>query len=109
MKPLLRQRPYLFRVSDLMRRTFFNVILTEVFMSTASYELDSWCEEFGTCCDNEDGLIANTACCTCGGGNDYLERCIDNPTFIDCNNWKCSDFYNDWAWFNDVSNSFECE
>ena len=82
---------------------FFYGFLTEILSSTGSYELNNWCEEFGTCCDNEDGLIANTACCACGGGYDYLERCVDNPTFIDCNSWKCSDFYNDWAWYNDVS------
>ncbi len=43
---------------------------------------------------DEDGLIAQLACCTCGGGivdgYTYLERCEDYRGFYDCHDDPCS-------------------
>ena len=49
------------------------------------------CEAYGNCCEN-DGHTAQTACCVCGGGEDFLDTCEDVADFTDCGGDTC-DFY----------------
>ena len=41
----------------------------------------------------------NIKCCICGGGYNYLESCIDDNLFRDCNGYTCEDY--SAYWFND--------
>uniref|UniRef100_A0A7S2L987 Uncharacterized protein n=1 Tax=Leptocylindrus danicus TaxID=163516 RepID=A0A7S2L987_9STRA len=62
-------------------------------------DLTTNCDVYGYCCTNM-GHTAQTACCVCGGGVNFIETCEDDEEWVDCDGLSCEwydrDTYDDY-------------